>query len=131
MTDLQRALSAYRVGANLAAAPQQVLYLLHDEAARALNSAKFAYQQNALDQTCRHLERAQRIIGGLLGHLRFEDAGTEGLRLKMLYLRLTRHLLRVFSDSDVAENLSDCAVVLQALRDGDAKEIDVLRLKVR
>ena len=131
MTSSRQAMSAYQAGARLASDPRQSLFLLHDGAARALNAAIFAYEQNALDQTCLQVARAHRILCGLLTHLNFDGAGAAGAQLRALYLRLAQRIVCVMSDSDVPGSLRSCADILQILRDGDAKEIQVSTLKSR
>ena len=113
----RQAASAYSAGAALASDPSRVMWLLHDGIGRDIGSAKLAYERGDLQQCCRHLEHANKILAGLLTHLRFETAGAAGLALSAAYFSAARRLARVLFDANVAETLQECATLFQTLRD--------------
>lgn len=113
----RQAASAYSAGAALASEPSQVMWLLHDGIVRDLRSAKLAYEKNELQQCCRDVAHANRIIAGLLTHLRFDAAGQAGAALRSAYFSAVRRLSRVMFDANVADTLQECATLFQTLRD--------------
>jgi flagellin-specific chaperone FliS len=89
-----QAILAYKASKQLNQNPRDVLTAVHEELYRAISSAKYAHEQNALDQMCAHLAKAVRILTVLATTLNFSAVGGDGARLREYYLRLLRVLNR-------------------------------------
>ena len=110
--------SAYRASQKLDLSPASVLAAVHEELYRTVQAANSAYERRALDQMCRELEGAAKILHGLRAALDFSAAGEDGRRLDAHYLRILLLLNRCLHFSDVSG-------VLQSVMD-DIRSMSVI-----
>ena len=83
--------------------PASLLAAVHEELYRSVASADSAYARRALDEMCRHIERATTILHGLRATLDFPSAGPTGRDLDEHYMRLLGLLNRCQHFSDVGK----------------------------
>lgn len=89
-----QAIQAYKASKQLNQNPRDVLIAVHEELYRAISSAKYAHEQNKLDQMCAHLAKAVQILTVLATTLNFSAVGGDGARLRQYYLGLLNLLNR-------------------------------------
>lgn len=89
-----QAIQAYRASKQLNQNPRDVLTAVHEELYRAISSAKYAHEQNKLDQMCTHLAKSVQILTVLATTLNFSAVGGDGALLRQYYLRLLNLLNR-------------------------------------
>lgn len=103
MADAARANAAYRASQRLDERPIALLVGLHEQIAYAVVSAISAHDRGALDQTCRHAERATHLLGGLIAAL--NPYSGEVFELRAFYGGLRSALNRLLSDTTAKERL--------------------------
>lgn len=89
-----QAIQAYKASKQLNQNPRDVLTAVHEELYRAIASAKYAHEQNKLDQMCVHLAKSVQILTVLATTLNFSAVGGDGARLREYYLGLLNLLSR-------------------------------------
>jgi flagellin-specific chaperone FliS len=110
-----QAIQAYKASQQLNQNPRDVLTAVHEELYRSISSAKYAHEQNALDQMCAHLAKSVRILTVLATTLNFSAVGGDGERLRQYYLRLLNLLNRNEKIAKRASSYQQAIDMLQPL----------------
>lgn len=108
------ALAAYRASQRLDQRPVAILAAVHGQLYAALASAKSAYEARALDQMCRHAERASRLMGGLVAALD-PSVSSAAAELSVFYGRTQNALNRIQHDRDASSVLHQSIIMLRAM----------------
>lgn len=104
MSDVEtfaRATRAYQTSGALAPPPAAVVLAVHQGIARRLTAARTAYEQNRLDQMCRHTSECCRILIATRSAMDFAAAGPVGAALEGFYARMGRGIGSVLRKPDV------------------------------
>lgn len=97
MTDAaySRAINGYRTASRLAPSPVEMALSLHQKLYACVSSARYADEQNRLDDMVAHLSAASQILSALKLHMDFDAAGADGAQLKAFYARTHRDVRRM------------------------------------
>lgn len=90
-----RAIAGYRAISQLAPRAVDVALALHQQLYAAVSSARYADEQNRLDDMVFQLGVANQILSALKLHMNFDAAGTEGRNLQRFYARTHRDVRRM------------------------------------
>jgi len=100
-----------------AASPHRLVQMLFDGFDDALAQALGSLRSGAVEQKCRALARATRIVDeGLRSNLDFEGGGTLAADLRDLYNYIGLRLVRANLENDAA-GIEECRRLMQPLRE--------------
>jgi flagellin-specific chaperone FliS len=102
---LAQAIAAYGASQRLNQRPADVLLLAHETLCRELWAAKGAYEQNRLDQMCRHTARCTQILFSLRAALDVGASGADRTRLATFYNGLLSNIIGLLNRPSVSESL--------------------------
>ena len=90
-----RAIAGYRASSQLALSPGDIALALHQKLYSAISSARYADEQNRLDDMVFHLGIASQILSVLKLGMNFTAAGADGANLRRFYAQTHRDLRRI------------------------------------
>lgn len=90
-----RAIAGYRAGSQLGLSATDIAIALHQTLYSAVSSARYADEQNRLDDMVFQLGLASQVLSALKLHMNFSAAGAEGADLKWFYARTHRDVRRM------------------------------------
>lgn len=90
-----RAIASYRACSLLDRSPVSVAMALHQKLYAAVSAARFADEQNRLDEMSNQLRTASSVISALILHMKFELAGADGHHLAQFYATTQRRIRRI------------------------------------
>lgn len=104
---LSQALAAYGASQRLNQRPADVLLLAHETLCRELWAAKGAYEQNRLDQMCRHTARCTQILFSLRAALEMGASGVDQARLADFYNNVLVNIINLLNRPSVSDSLQE------------------------
>lgn len=118
----QKALNVYRQMSIETATPAELVLMLYNQALRSMREALDALDEKDIQETNRHLQRAQEIVSELRVSLNIPAGGKMTQDLDTMYEYVNRRLLEANIRKDPAL-VADAAKVMGAIRDGWAEAV--------
>lgn len=97
MTDptYARAIASYQASSLLDRSPVSVAMALHQKLYAAVSSARFADEQNRLDEMSNQLQTASMLVSALMAHMNFDLAGSDGRAIADFYAATRRRIRKI------------------------------------
>lgn len=97
MTDptYARAIASYQASSLLDRSPVSIAMALHQKLYAAVSSARFADEQNRLDEMSNQLQAASSIVSALIAYMKFDLAGPDGVLLARYYAATQRRIRKI------------------------------------